>query len=76
MKAHEAREKTAQELRATLRSLREDFFNARFQHYNGQLENTQKLLHIRRDIARIETTIREREIGLRAGPEESPALAR
>lgn len=74
MKAHEIREKTGQELRATLRSLREDFFNARFQHYNGQLENTQKLVHIRRDIARIETAMRERDLGLRTGPEEAPVI--
>ena len=41
---------------------REELFNLRFQHATGQLENTTRLNVLRKDIARINTLLREREI--------------
>lgn len=75
MKAHEIREKTNAELRSTLRTLGEELFNARFQHYNGSLENTQKIPHLRRDAARIQSELRRRELGLAKGPEEATPVS-
>lgn len=64
MTTGELREKTTDELRSLMRTWQEDLFNARFQHYNGQLENTQKLPNFRRDLARVATLLHERELGL------------
>ena len=60
MKAGEVRELTVEELSAKSRELRSDLFNAQVKRSTGQLENTAKLLQLRRDIARVETVIRER----------------
>jgi len=60
MKASEIRELTVEELSAKSRELRSDLFNAQVKRSTGQLENTAKLLQLRRDIARVETVIRER----------------
>lgn len=62
MRPNELREKSNEELRGLLLTLSEDYFNARFQHYNGQLENTKKIPMLRRDIARLKTLLREREL--------------
>jgi large subunit ribosomal protein L29 len=42
--------------------MQEAFFNLRFQHETGQLENPQKMKQAKRDIARIQTIIREMEV--------------
>jgi large subunit ribosomal protein L29 len=42
--------------------MQEAFFNLRFQHETGQLENPQKLKQAKRDIARIKTIIRDTEL--------------
>jgi large subunit ribosomal protein L29 len=76
VKTKELREKTSQELRGLMRTLEEELFNARFQHYNGQLENTQKLVLIRRNIARVKTMLHQRELGLAHGPEETTPVGR
>lgn len=62
MKATELRQKTIEELRDNAGERRRELFDLRFKHYTGQLENTAELRAARRDIARIETIIREREI--------------
>jgi large subunit ribosomal protein L29 len=64
MKTSEMREKTTDELRSLLFTWQEDLFNSRFQHYNGQLENTQKLPGLKHDAARARTILRERELGI------------
>jgi large subunit ribosomal protein L29 len=51
-----------------LRRAREELFNLRFQAATGQLDNHGRLRAIKRDIARIYTVIRERELGIRATP--------
>jgi large subunit ribosomal protein L29 len=45
-----------------LRELKEELFNLRFQNATGQLDNTSRVGHVKKDIARCETLLREREI--------------
>ncbi len=45
-----------------LAETKQEAFNLRFQHATGQLENTARLGHLRREVARINTILREREI--------------
>lgn len=62
MNSTELREKGLEELSALCEERRRELFDLRFKHYTGQLSNTAALRTVRRDIARIETIIREREI--------------
>ncbi len=59
MKVSEIRELSSEELHAKLDEVTEEQFNLRFQHATGQLENTMRLGQVKRDIARIQTIIRE-----------------
>jgi large subunit ribosomal protein L29 len=61
MKAGEIREMSLDEMKRKKDSLKESYFNLRFQNATGQLENTGTLLKTRRDIARIETVIKEQQ---------------
>ena len=56
-----------------LKKAKEELFNLRFQSATGQLENHGRLRAVKRDIARINTVIRERELGIRAVPAASAA---
>ncbi len=58
----ELREMSDDELATRLAEAREELFNLRFQHVTGQLDNYARLGQLRRDIARIETLLRENEI--------------
>jgi len=51
-----------------LKKAKEELFNLRFQSATGQLESHGRLKAVKRDIARIYTVIRERELGIRATP--------
>ena len=51
-----------------LRKAKEELFNLRFQLATGQLDNNRRLGVVRKDIARIYTVLRERELGLSAVP--------
>ena len=51
-----------------LRKAKEELFNLRFQSATGQLENHGRLRAVRKDIARIYTEMRERELGIGAAP--------
>ncbi|MBW7837809.1 MAG: 50S ribosomal protein L29 [Sphingomonadales bacterium] len=62
MKIADLRDKTADQLGDQLASLKKEQFNLRFQKATGQLENTARVQEVRRDIARIRTLIREREL--------------
>ena len=62
MKANDIREMSPEERGQRLVEMREAFFNLRFQHETGQLENPQKMKQAKRDIARIQTIIREMEV--------------
>ena len=63
-KASELRELGNEELLNKLREAKEELFNLRFQAATGQLENHGRLRTVRRDIARIYTVLRERELGI------------
>ena len=56
------------ELVTKLKEHKEELFNLRFQSATGQLDNNKRLQTVRRDIARIYTVMRERELGLTTAP--------
>ena len=57
-----------EKLQEELKSAKEELFNLRFQSATGQLENHGRLKAVKRDIARIYTILRERELGIRTAP--------
>lgn len=62
MKARELRELSIEELRQKEQDLTAELFNLKFQHATGQLENTERLPQVRKDLARVKTILREREL--------------
>jgi len=62
MKANQVRELTSEELFAREKDLKAELFNLRFQLATGQLANTQRIKECKKDIARVKTLIREREL--------------
>lgn len=62
MKANTLRDMTDVELNQKLADSKSELFNLRFQLATGQLENPLRIRNVRKDIARIKTIIREREI--------------
>jgi len=60
MNAAELREKTPDQLREQLESLKKEGFNLRFQAATGQLENTSQMRQVRRDAARVKTILNEK----------------
>ena len=62
MKANELRDKTTAELEAQLTALKKDLFFLRMQHATNQLDNPLKIQGVKRDIARVKTILREREL--------------
>ncbi len=73
VKAAELRELSEEELVTKLREAKAELFNLRVQAATGQLDNNRRLQIIRREIARIYTIMRERELGLSAAPTEVAA---
>jgi len=65
MKADEIRAKSGTELEKELVALKEELFKLRFQHATNQLENPQRLGAVKRDIARVNTIMREQELKIR-----------
>lgn len=62
MKASELRKNNVDELRKKLKELKAELFNLRFQNAVNQLENPMRIRIVKKDIARILTIIREREL--------------
>ena len=60
MKAQELRDKTPDQLRDQLASLKKEAFNLRFQKATGQLENTSRMSAVRRDAARVKTILNQK----------------
>ena len=60
--ARDLRELDDDELETRLRESKEELFNLRFQHVTGQLDNYARIGQVKRDVARINTLLREREI--------------
>ncbi len=65
MKAEDVRELTDEELDRKLAELKEELFNLRFQLATGQLDNPMRVKAVRKDIARVHTVKRERELNIR-----------
>jgi len=62
MRASDLRELTAQELNNKLGEYKSELFNLRFQLATGQLENPMRIKQVRKDIARVKTIAREKEL--------------
>jgi large subunit ribosomal protein L29 len=71
LQAHELDEMNNTDLEARLREAKEELFNLRFQAATGQLESHGRLRTVKKDIARIYTVVRERELGIRSNPDAS-----
>ena len=66
MKATEIRELSAEELAVKLTDLKKYLFNLRLQHATNQLDNPTRIAEVKRDIARVNTILRERELSEQA----------
>ncbi|HBG76031.1 50S ribosomal protein L29 [Eubacteriales bacterium mix99] len=62
MKANEFRDMTQDELNQKCSELKSELFNLRFQLATGQLENPMRIREVKKDIARVKTILREREL--------------
>ena len=62
MKAKEIREMSAAELETKIAELKKDLFNLRLQLATNQLDNTNKITEVKRDIARVNTVLRELQL--------------
>ena len=62
MELKKMREMTEVELNTELGKMKKELFNLRFQHVPGQLENPAQMRELKRDIARVKTIIREKEL--------------
>jgi large subunit ribosomal protein L29 len=67
MKPSDLREKTTDELNELEQTMARDLFKARFANYSNQLDDTDKVRRMRRDIARVKTVLNERAAGEKAG---------
>ncbi|MCG6893838.1 MAG: 50S ribosomal protein L29 [Desulfobacteraceae bacterium] len=63
MKGSEVRELSPEERVKKIDELKQELFNLRFQNEIGQLENPRRIQQVKRDVARIQTVIREEELG-------------
>ncbi len=66
MKANEIHALTDNELKNKLTELKQELFNLRFSHATGQLNNPMQMVKCKKDIARIKTVLRERELKAKA----------
>ena len=62
MELKKMREMTGAELNTELSKMKKELFNLRFQHATGQLENPVQMRELKKDIARVKTVIREKEL--------------
>ena len=69
--AQDLRDTDDAELRTRLTEAKQELFNLRFQNVTGRLDNTSRLGAVRKDIARINTLLREREIAAAEAAQET-----
>lgn len=62
MDLNNIRKMTDKEITAELAKMKQELFNLRFQHVTGQLDNPVKLREVRRNIARVKTVMKEKEL--------------
>ncbi len=74
--AKELRAMTVTELNQKLQEAYQELFNLRFRHATKQVEDTSRMRVVRRDIARIQTILRERQLQPEGGSAESVGSAR
>jgi large subunit ribosomal protein L29 len=67
MKAKELRERSDTDLRKQVDDARQELFNLRFQAASGQLADQQRMRQVRKDIARLETLLKERQLAQERG---------
>ena len=64
MKIQEIRDLSTQELEDKVKDLKEELFNLRFQNATNQLENPGRIAGVKKDIAKVKTILREKELGI------------
>jgi large subunit ribosomal protein L29 len=64
MKASEIRNFSDEEIQQKEQELAKELVNLKFQHSSGQLQNTMRILQVKRDLARIKTILREKALSL------------
>ena len=64
MKANELRNKSVEELNKSIADLKTELFNLRFQLATGELDNPMRIKVVKKDIARVKTVLRERELNI------------
>ncbi len=65
MKVKEIRELSTEDIQAKIKENKEELFNLRFQQATGSLEKPSRIRELRHDVARMNTVLRERELGER-----------
>ena len=66
MKIQDIRDLSTQELEEKIKDLKEELFNLRFQNATNQLDNPSRIVSVKKDIARVKTVLKEKEIGINA----------
>ena len=66
MKIQDIRELSAQELEDKVKNLKQELFNLRLQNATNQLDNPSRIVSVKKDIARVKTVLKEKEIGINA----------
>ncbi len=66
MKINEIRDLSAEEIVIKIQDLKEELFNLRFQNATNQLDNPMRIPAVKKDIAKLKTVLREKELGLNA----------
>ena len=74
MKAHELRQLSDAELQKRIQDEQENLSHLKFQKVIGQLENPMKMGHVRKEIARIKTILRDRQLKTSTEPTAQPAV--
>ena len=66
MKIQDIRDLSMQELQDKIKDLKEELFNLRFQNATNQLENPMRIVSVKKDIAKVMTVLKEKELGINA----------
>ena len=64
MKIQDIRDLSTQELEDKIKDLKEELFNLRFQNATNQLDNPMSIVSVKKDIARVKTVLKEKELGI------------
>lgn len=67
MKIQDIRDLSTQELEDKIKDLKEELFNLRFQNATNQLDNPGRIASVKKDIARVKTVLKEKELGINTG---------